>query len=282
VGELMLGLVQNKVQDVSGELEYALGNGFRYTVPTTEQQVLLHRRSGHDQLVSVLPENGTVLLDYPLIALPRAEEQIERVIEAGSAFLRYIDAEQGQAALREAGFRDVRHMRPPPGVDGPKDFPLLHDTSGGDAEDVVRSWSAMSIDAKVLLIVDVSGSMREQLEDGRTRIELARDAAKKAVSYFPDSAKIGLWAFSQARDGNLDYERLVEPEALSGKQREVLIKAIDGLPAMANGGTGLFDTFLAGYQVAQGEFENDRQNSLVLLTDGKNEDDFGIDQEQLI
>src|SRR5690606_36311270 len=48
------------------------------------------------------------------------------------------------------------------------------------------------------------------------------------------------------------------------------------------GGTGLVDTFLAGYQVAQGEFENDRQNSLVLLTDGKNEDDFGIDQEQLI
>ncbi|WP_158103778.1 VWA domain-containing protein, partial [Crossiella equi] len=64
------------------------------------------------------------------------------------------------------------------------------------AAEVLRTYSAVTLDARMLAVIDVSGSMGARAGNGQTRIELARDAAGTALGLLPDTTEIGLWAFS--------------------------------------------------------------------------------------
>jgi hypothetical protein len=283
IGEMIIGLTRNKVQDVQSELEYATEKGFRYGVPTTEQQVLSINRAGKGQkVVPILPKSGTVLLDYPLIAVLHDKRKIERVIEAGSALMRYVDTPTGKNALNKAGFRDVRGLKPPPGASETGELKLLHDVSGTDANDVIRSWAAMTVDTRMLAIVDISGTMDNRAaDDGRTRIELARDAAGAALTYLPDSAEFGLWEFSEGLVGSQDHKVMTPNGALEPKQRQALSNSLDELPGDVGRNTALYDTVLAGYRTTQG-YDSDRTNTMVLLTDGTEDNSSALDLNQLI
>ncbi|GAB3431771.1 substrate-binding domain-containing protein [Flindersiella endophytica] len=282
IGEMILGLTRNKVQDVQSELDYATKKGFRYGVPTTEQQVLALNRAKGAHVVPILPKSGTVLLDYPLIAVLHDKRKIERVIEAGSALMRYVDTPTGKTALNRAGFRDVRGLKPPPGATTSGELKLLHDVSGTDANDVIRSWAAMSVDTRMLAIVDISGTMDNRAsDDGRTRIELARDAAGSALTYLPDSAEFGLWEYSEGLVGSQDHKVMTPTRSLDSEQRKALSQSLDKLPGDVGRNTALYDTVLAGFRTVQG-YDSDRTNTMVLLTDGTEDNSSALDLNQLI
>jgi secreted protein with Ig-like and vWFA domain len=156
------------------------------------------------------------------------------------------------------------------------------------AAQILRQWAALSIDSQLLAVIDVSGSMNEQVATGQTRIELTRDAAKAALALFPDTSSIGLWAFSVNQDPPNDYVELVPVGPLTEPvgevpRKEALVAAVDELPDRAEGGTALYDTALAAFRTVRAMYDPEKINSVVLLTDGRNEDDpVGISFESLL
>ncbi|HZC26138.1 MAG TPA: substrate-binding domain-containing protein, partial [Actinopolymorphaceae bacterium] len=293
LGTVILRLIKQRVADLGVELDQAgRGGGLRRGVPATEQQVLsVHREHPQADIVPVVPKSGTVLLDYPLVAVLHGKPRGGRLIEAGAALMRYVDSPRGRSALRTAGFRDYRDQVPPSDPGNVGDVKVLSPITMKDADDVLRSWAAMSLESRLLAVVDVSGSMVVPAGD-RSRIELARDAARTALSYFPDTSQVGLWEFSQNRDGPRGYLQLSPTGTLSAKHRQELDKDLDRLPQQVGGGTALYDTFFAAYHTAQGGYDPSRVNSLVLLTDAcsaatdasacKNEVTPGITLDRLV
>lgn len=283
MGRDIFALLRHKVGDLDTELEAAADGGLARPVPATEQQIRrLLQENPEADVSAVVPEEGTVLLDYPLVALVDTARS-ETVVAAGNALLRYAGNDAGRRALREAGFRLVPDLRPPPGPSVVGDVEVLPMTTLTDTVDVLRGWAAMEIGTRMLAIVDLSGSMAMPADEGRSRIELARDAAETALGYFPDYAEIGLWGFSVQRQGNQDHETFVPIGELKPPHRKALIEGLHRMPSEVGGGTGLYDTILAGYRAAQADYDPRRISSVVLLTDGRNEDDpVGIDKERLL
>ena len=140
----------------------------------------------------------------------------------------------------------------------------------------------------MLTVIDVSGSMDQDAGQGRTRIELARDAAITALRLYPDSAQIGLWAFSVLLKPPNDWLSLVDlgplgDDVSGATRRDRLLEQSQTLPTLVGGGTGLYDTTLAAFRTVRAGYDPARVNSVVLLTDGRNEEDpGGIDLDTLL
>jgi Ca-activated chloride channel homolog len=289
----ILRLLAQPGSELDAELARATGEGLRRGVPATEQQVLSMRRTDPEaDVVSVVPGNGTVLLDYPLAAVLHDQPKEARLIEAGAVLTRYAGADAGIADFRAAGFRDDPGLAPPPGADAAGAVTPLPPSTSNDADEVLRSWAGVSDETRLLTVVDVSGSMVVETGD-RSRVELARDAAKTALTYLPDTAAVGLWEFSENRDGTRPYLPLSPTAPLAPPQRADLDRDLDALPGRTSGSTALYDTFLAAYRTAQAKYDPARVNSLVLLTDAcadastqpetcGNEDAPGITLPQLL
>ena len=54
------------------------------------------------------------------------------------------------------------------------------------------------------------------------------------------------------------------------------------LPTLIKGGTGLYDTVLAGYSQAVRDYNENYYNTLVILTDGANDDPSSISLQDLL
>jgi hypothetical protein len=116
---------------------------------------------------------------------------------------------------------------------------------------------------------------------GASRETVAVTAAKRGLGLFDDAWEVGLWTFSTQLSGNTDYRQLVPICPLSGCRAQVG-SALDGVRPKPNGETGLYDTVLAAYQTVQQDWDASRNNSVVILTDGQNEDPVGISLTQLV
>jgi Ca-activated chloride channel family protein len=114
-----------------------------------------------------------------------------------------------------------------------------------------------------------------------SRAAVTLQAARRGLALFDDSWGIGLWTFSTELDGNRDYRQLVPMGPLSS-QRGRLERALDTIVPKQTGDTGLYDTMLAAYQTVQDGWEPGRVNSVVMFTDGQNDDANGISQQRLL
>ena len=129
----------------------------------------------------------------------------------------------------------------------------------------------------MLAVVDTSGSMKDPA-GASTRMALAHQAGLVALSAFPPGSVIGLWRFGYQLGGpTQDWQVMVPQRGLNdvtgGKdQRTLLVEGFAKLAARPGGSTGLYDTILAAYEQAKAGYDPTRVNSVVLLTDGKNED----------
>ncbi|MBM7788094.1 VWA domain-containing protein [Tenggerimyces flavus] len=286
IGRTIIERAQDRVKDLTEELGRA-STGLKHAVPTSEQQFLKTAKANPDaDLTAIVPTTGTVMFDYPIYAVMLGNEDVELdpTIEAGKTLIRYAESEAGKKVLHDAGFRDSvsKTVPDPKAVKLPPELkPVLAPT---DADDILRTWAAVTLDPRLLTVVDVSGTMGSKAEgSGSTRIELARQAAKTALTYYPNSAKFGLWIFSQNLGPNdEDYRSLVEVNALDPVHRQNAVKALDGLPRQVAGNTGLYDTVLAAYRSARQNFESGRSNTMVLLTDGKDDNVSNTNLETLV
>jgi hypothetical protein len=253
--------------------------------PTSEQAVAADLRLNGGAVTAVVPKEGTGRYDYSLVTAAGSPG----VGVAGSALRQQLTNDDGRAALTAAGFRLPDAEATGPGVPGMPSGAVtyLPDPSAAQQAAMVKTWTGVKTDARMLALVDTSGSMREK-EGDKTRMALAGEAAQTAVSIFPNTSQVGLWTFGIDRGGpGQDWSEVIPirqlDETVGGKpQRQVLGEALPGLVATAGGGTGLYDSLLAAYKQMVSTYAPGRVNSVILLTDGRNDDATGVSLEQLL
>jgi hypothetical protein len=241
-------------------------------VAVTEQAVTLHNAAANlDAQVQMLrPTTGRFVLDFPVVAMSRQRE----VVGAALRLLTALQSPYGRQLLTDAGLQ-------PPTSDVP--LPPSH-----AVEEAVRNYLSITRGARMLAVFDVSGSMGELVPGagGATRMDLARQAAAGAMPLLPPGSDVGLWEFSTKLVGGSDHRELLPIGPLSGPEAgdrpAALALAVAGLQQIVDGGTGLYDTTLAAVRAVRADWDPNRVNSVVLLTDGRNDDAAGIDLATLL
>ncbi len=148
---------------------------------------------------------------------------------------------------------------------------------------ILRSWSVLTLRSRMLVVIDESGSMLEPANNGLRRIDVFQLAASEALSKFSGEAEIGVWVFSQNRVGTQDWEDLSPIAPLSDPAHVQQINdIIASLPDQAYGATGLYDTILAAATHVKEGYDPSKVNSVLLITDGFNEDSDVIDLPTLL
>jgi len=253
--------------------------------PTTEQKVIAGTAQ-IDQagLTATVPRSGTILMDYPLVPVATGADATP-ASEAARLLSQRLASGTAERRLQDAGFRPAAGT--PIDADGSVGTVTeLGVVQPEAAAQLLNTWVSLASDARMLAVLDVSASMEDYAGD-RSRIELTRDAALSALQNLPVTWQMGLWAFSSGLGrGETDYKQLVPVADLGERygnatQRERLTDAIQRLPALTDGGTGLYDTALAAYQAGVAGYDPQRFNSVLLLTDGRNDDD-GISLARLL
>ena len=229
------------------------------------------------------------MLDYPYLPLgdrAGSAESAGRLLDA-------LRAPAGQEILRDAGFRDAS------GAAGRqlKEMPLLRGArrvvaqvpSADAVEHAVNALAAVNLGTRLLAVIDVSGSMAEPVPSagGARRIDLVKKAAGNGLALYDDRAEIGLWTFSTDLTPTTDYRELVPIGPLGARPgghsgREMLARSIAGVAPVRGGSTGLYDTVLAAVRTVRAGWQPGRVNSVVVLTDGENDDPAGIGLARLL
>ena len=111
---------------------------------------------------------------------------------------------------------------------------------------ILESWAELRKEARVLLVLDISGSMGESAGDGRTRLDLAQEAAISALDQFKASDDVGLWVFSTELGGEDPNVRDLVPLGPIGEQRDVLAEQIAA--QFPTNGTPLYEVTEKAYE----------------------------------
>ncbi|MGY0388882.1 VWA domain-containing protein [Nocardioides sp. WG-D5] len=230
-------------------------------------------------LKAAAPKEGTVVLDYPVLITADSSRR-NTIAESITSFARVLDGGAADTALTQAGFRTAGAGKPSPNVGAYTRVDAASVTSAAAA------WNARLRPTRTIAVVDVSGSMAWPTGSGATtRLQLTQAAASEAVDLLPGGAAVGLWAFSEKSAGMLDEDHtvLVPTRQLATKdQRAQLTEAIAGLTARTGGGTALHDTALAAYQAAVAAYDPLASNTVLLFTDGTNDDPDSMDLDELV
>jgi Ca-activated chloride channel family protein len=235
--------------------------------------------------VSIYPEEGTLFSDNPFIILDTEWVDADEKA-AAQLFEDYVQTPENQAKVLEFGFRP---NNPSVAVADPITLENGADPTQPTAEldvpdpnvlvGILDSWAELRKEARVLLVLDVSGSMSDPVGDGKTRLDLAKEAAVSALDEFKATDEVGLWVFSTGLGGADPNVREEVPVGPIGPNRELLAERITAqLPVE---GTPLYDVTGKAYDTMLESYDPSKINAVVLLTDGKNDDgDLDDDKQQ--
>ncbi|MBY6413112.1 VWA domain-containing protein [Rhodococcus sp. BP-252] len=252
----------------------------------SEQSLLTYEKDTGTELGATTPPTGSFFLNFPLAVTEPAGERHDEAKEVGRAVADALASEAGLSALSDAGFRapDATALSDGRGLG---DVTTLTIADQQTAEDTLQRYQVLALPSRTLVMEDVSGSMGYSA-GADTRIGLTVQASDTGNRLFPDNAALGLWAFSIGLGGgNQDYRELVPirrlDENVNGtSQREVLLQQTRTLPSLVGGGTGLYDTTLAAFRKVKEGYDPDYINSVIILTDGTNEDPDSISLDELL
>jgi hypothetical protein len=256
-------------------------------VPVSEQEInAAHAAAGDSQLVAIYPSDGSPALDYPVIRVGSPSGARSAAVDA---IVHRLTSAAAHSQALAAGFRGPDGTAPAKAADAGlhADAPQAIALDPAGVRALLARLSSLAAPSRILAVFDASASMEAPVGDN-TRVTLARDAAKSALSLIPDSSAIGLWDFAYRVDGDKDYAELVPTRRLDTdvngqSQRHVLAAQLDTLPdRLARGGTGLYDTTLAAVRAAQADYNPDAVNSVLIVTDGTDDDDRSIGLQGLL
>ena len=241
---------------------------------STEQAVWAENaEAGTVKLRAVYAPGQGLALDYPFV-VTATEPAVRRDAQA---LLKALTDPTGESVVEGLGFRSpAGHgnsvLTPANGVDATRSSDALPLTRE-QAPSALQLLATLSKPTRVLALVDVSGSMAA-LVPGLgpvSRIELARTVVRGSLSLFPRGTVAGLWRFSSDLTPSTNYEQLMPLTPLTARSRRDFAASIDRLAAVPNGGTGLYDSVLAAVRYVRSGYDPSRVNSVVVLSDGKNE-----------
>ncbi|MGU3437473.1 substrate-binding domain-containing protein [Actinomycetes bacterium M1A6_2h] len=246
--------------------------GTFHTVPATEQQLYAARKAG-STLTVYRPAGATPIADHPAVVLAGVDETQS---SAAAEFVDYVLAPEQQNVLGQAGFRvagpDGRPVAPA-NSDG-LEFaavgqPAPTPTAGASAA-IASTLANPVTPTTTTILLDISGSM-ETVDGSASRLTNTTRALSAGIEGRPDSADVGLWVYSRSLDGSSAY-RIEEPTGPLGAdgRRSALTSDLAALrPATA---TSTYVSVQAAYRAAVDNWDAGRSNSLLLVTDGPNDD----------
>jgi len=231
-------------------------------------------------LVAIYPEEGTLYSDNPLYVLD-AEWVDDDEAAGAQQFIDYVGTPENQEKVLRFGFRpgnpDVAIGAPidaSNGVDPDQPQTLLEVPAPEVLTQLLDDWQDQRKPARVLLLVDVSGSMGElgDPETGASKLDLAKQATITALDDFNDDDEVGLWVFTTDLGDPGDPQEYVEliPTGRIGDVREQLKAKIRDLVPL--NGTPLYTSTETAYENQVKEYDPTRINAVVLLSDGVNDD----------
>jgi Ca-activated chloride channel homolog len=230
-------------------------------------------------LVAIYPKEGTLFSDNPFIVLD-AEWVTDEQREAAGRFEAYVQQPDNQERVLDFGFRPGNPavalegpFAEDLGVDPDQPQTTLQTPEPAVLDAVLQQWDAQRKAARVLLTVDVSGSMGETVssaEGGRaTKLDLAKQAAVNSLDQFRDDDEVGLRIFTSGLgDGTASFVDVV-PIGPMGEVREDLRRALESLVPLE--GTPLYETVAASYDELLDGYDRDRINAVVVLSDGQDD-----------
>jgi Ca-activated chloride channel family protein len=235
--------------------------GYMSAIAVEEKQLFDYNRQTTRQvpLAAIYPSEGTLVADHPYVVL-RGSWVDENKQRAAALFLAYLEAPQRQERFRAEGFRDHEGRGGPDLTQQWGALPagpatVLPAPSADALAAVEASWKEVRKRARVLMVLDVSGSMSGQ------KIDLMRRGASASLDLLLDDDELGLWAFGTTRFD-------VAAMAPVGPHRAELTHDISLLGAA--GGTRLYDTTLEATREIARSVEPHRISAVVVLTDGVN------------
>jgi hypothetical protein len=246
-------------------------------VVSTEQEVL----RGGGERVAIYPPAPVPGPDYPYAVLSSTGSR-----EGAAAFLRALLAAEGGATLARHGLRTPGGAQPA-GAPTPVQtreaaHPPAPVPAAAAAAALVNAWGGVHLTARLLAVLDISGSMAAQIPGAReTRLSATVKAAQGGVQLLLDATEIGLWTFSTDLDGERDYREIV-PVGPVGPRRDQIVDRLGQVRVKPNGGTGLYDTTLAAYRDSARNWTAGRINMLLVLTDGTDDNASGISRARLL
>ena len=228
-------------------------------------------------LVAVYPKDGTLFSDNPLYILD-APWVTPKHRAGAQAFSRFIQEPDNQKKALTTGFRPANPavgladpITTANGVDPGQPATTLGVPDPPVLASIVTKWGEQRKGAQVQLVIDVSGSMSEEGGDGQTKLDLAKQAAVNALSQFGPHDLVGLRIFSTTISPTepTDFLDLV-PIGPITENRELIATKLRSLVPVR--GTPLYTTAIASVDLVRKQYKPDLINAVVLLTDGKNED----------
>lgn len=257
--------------------------------PLSEQALAAYATSAPGTLAPIVPKSGTLSLDYPWVPAPDLTPALK---ESSDAAFRALTSAPAVDAFTKSGFRQDDDSNGPT-IDGvaAASINTLKPMAGTARLEALRQWDILKADARMLAIIDVSGSMTTVAKDtgGQTRAQVAAAALTTAVKALPAGTQVGGWIFSTDKGGKgTDWKsiapitRLDEPEG-KATHREAILGELKGFEKYIDGDTGLYDTTAAAYAEMVKTYDPEYFNSVVIITDGKNDDPGGgLDLNQLL
>ncbi|NJC68499.1 VWA domain-containing protein [Planosporangium thailandense] len=252
--------------------------------PMTEQAVIAYNaRQPSVRLAALYTDPAPVALDYPFAIMPGTS--VDKAA-AANAVLGILAGDAYRDRLAAAGLRGQdggvgARFATPKGAPG-LTAPVSAAPDAARIDSVLATWSAITSPGRMLAVVDASDSMLLPVPSagGVSREQVTVEAARRAMALFDDNWAAGLWMFSTQLDGLTDYRQLV-PLGPLGDQRQQLLDALGGITPVPGGKRGLYDTTLAAYRAVRSGWDPSRVNSVVIMTDGRNDDPQGLSLDQL-
>jgi Ca-activated chloride channel family protein len=215
-------------------------------------------------MVAIYPSEGTFWSDHPYSILqtswvtPDQKDGAQQLL----AFLKAKPAQQRALAL---GFRPADPSIPmgapiddAHGVDPQQPKTLLDVPDADVLANVLEVWKDVKKPADIVLVFDVSGSMKGD------PLAQAKTGALSFLDRLHPTDELTIFFF------NHEVMPAFGPLAI-GDGKDELVKRVNG--AIADGGTALYDAIDKAYKVAQADarVRPGRIHALVVMTDGKDE-----------
>ena len=231
-------------------------------------------------LVAIYPTEGTLFSDNPLFILD-ADWVSDQQRTAAEQFQAFVQEPENQEKVLEFGFRpgnpEVKVASPiatANGVDPNQPQTLLEVPSGVVMNQLLDKWAQQRKGARVMMVLDVSGSMGDPADPedpaGPTKLDLAKQAVMSGLDQFKAEDLVGLRIFTNDLDDNGATFLDLSPVEPIGPNREKLRSQVDSLSPL--NGTPLYDVTRESFDTMLASYDPSLINAVIVLTDGMNDD----------
>ncbi|WP_328290297.1 substrate-binding domain-containing protein [Nocardia aurantiaca] len=253
-------------KDVTGALTDLTGatdpaTAALHAVAATEQQI-----RAHNGLTAFRPDGAGPVADYPAAQLTGAWVDQTQNLIAG-LFADFLRAPDQSKLFTDNGFGAA----PPATAAVPAKSVL-------DKVNQILAHPVLGVQATVLL--DVSSSMSAS-EGFGTRLANAVAALESTMNVMPPDFGLGVWEYSKNLDGNNPYRILTPTAPLTTDQRTAISQSLTTVTAGAAKPDRAYPTVEAAYKSVLANYAAARTNSILLITDGP-EDDSPVTGDQLL